>query len=86
MRKYIVPLVERIYDHKKSKLGLETMLPYDTQAIPQDQNPLKPFQTGEELLDRTIQMLSSINKKYGEQFEQMKTGRYFDLESREGKR
>ena len=35
-----LPLVEKIYKHKKEKLGLDTLRPWDTEAEPEGIEPL----------------------------------------------
>jgi oligoendopeptidase F len=46
IKKYILPIVEEIYDHKRKLLNVETLMPYDIDAEPQGQVPLEPFTSG----------------------------------------
>ena len=51
---HVLPLVEKIYRHKKEKLGLDNLRPWDVEAQPEGTEPLRPFTTGKELLDNTV--------------------------------
>ncbi|MFX6035881.1 M3 family metallopeptidase, partial [Acinetobacter baumannii] len=50
---HVLPLVEKIYQQKKEKLGLDTLKPWDTEAEPLAIEPLKPFTTGKDLLEKS---------------------------------
>ncbi len=54
VKQHILPLVEIINQYKQKKLGLDTLRPWDMDAEPADQQPLNPFNTGEELLEKTV--------------------------------
>ena len=51
---HVLPLVNMIYKNKQKKLGLETLRPWDLEAEPEGVQPLTPFKTGAELLEKTI--------------------------------
>ena len=53
---HVLPLVNKLYEQKKKKLGLDTLRPWDIEAEPAGIQPLKPFKTGEELIEKTIAM------------------------------
>src|SRR6185437_2845047 len=54
VREYVVPLVNKINEKKKKKLGLATLRPWDVEAEPEGVQPLRPFSNGDELLSKTI--------------------------------
>ena len=54
VKQHVLPLVEMINEYKKKKLGLDTFGPGILEAEPAGSNPLHPFKTGEELLEKTI--------------------------------
>lgn len=85
IRTSIKPLVEKIYEHKKKQLKLEVLKPYDVDAEPEGQHPLKPFQDGQDLLEKSQQVFSSLNPFFGECLKKMENLNHFDLESRKGK-
>jgi len=85
VREYVVPLVNKINDKKKMKLGLETLRPWDVEAEPEGIKPLRPFTNSDDLLTKTIACFDRLNPFFGDCLRTMlKMGR-FDLESRKGK-
>lgn len=52
---HVMPLVNQIYEAKKKKLGLDSLRPWDIEAEPPGIEPLRPFATGEELVEKTIE-------------------------------
>ena len=55
VKQYVLPLVNEIYKKKKEKLGLDTLRPWDLDAEPEGTKPLRPFATGDELLQKSIE-------------------------------
>ena len=82
---HVLPLVEKIYQQKKEKLGLDLLRPWDTDAEPLGVEPLKPFTTGKELLDKSIQCFEELNPFFADCLRKMNELKHFDLESRKGK-
>ena len=85
IKKHVVPLVKKIYEHKKAKLQLEQLRPWDMEAEPEGTRPLSPFETGKELLDKTIEVFTKIRPFFGDCLRQMNAMHQLDLESRNGK-
>jgi oligoendopeptidase F len=85
IKKYITPIVEDIYEHKRKQLGLGILKPYDTDAEPEGQKPLEPFKNGEELLTKSITAFSNLRPYFGDCLRKMDDLHQFDLESRKGK-
>ncbi len=85
IKKYITPIVEDIYEHKRKQLGLDILKPYDTDAEPEGQKPLEPFKNGEELLTKSITAFSNLRPYFGDCLRKMDDLYQFDLESRKGK-
>jgi oligoendopeptidase F len=85
VKTHIVPLTDKIYQYKKEKLGLETLRPWDTEAEPEGVQPLRPFQTGEELIEKSIRCFTALDPFFGDCLKKMKTIGHLDLESRKGK-
>lgn len=86
VRECIVPLAAAIAKKHAHKLSLENdYRPWDVQGQPLGQKPLKPFTTGEELLNKTISVFSKLNPEFGENLKRMQAAQLFDLESRKGK-
>lgn len=82
---HVLPLVEKIYQRKKAKLGIDPLRPWDTEAEPEGVKPLTPFSTGEELLEKSVKCLRSLNPFFADCLLKMKSMGHLDLESRKGK-
>ena len=85
VKKHVLPLVNKIYSNKKRKLQLDTLRPWDIEAEPEGVKPLEPFETGAELLDKTILCFNKLRPFFGDCLRQMNTMKHLDLESRNGK-
>jgi oligoendopeptidase F len=85
VKQHVLPLVNKIYAHKKQKLLLETLRPWDMEAEPEGTKPLTPFETGKELLEKTIECFTKLRPFFGDCLRQMNTMKHLDLESRSGK-
>ncbi|MBK5270840.1 MAG: M3 family oligoendopeptidase [Bacteroidia bacterium] len=82
---HVMPLVNKIFENKKKKLGLETLRPWDVEAEPAGIQPLRPFKTADELTEKTIACFNEIRSFFGDCIRKMKSIGHLDLESRKGK-
>ena len=82
---HVLPLVDKIFQHKKEKLSLETLRPWDIEAEPEGTKPLTPFETGEELLNKSVEVFTRLRPFFGDCLRQMNSMKHLDLESRNGK-
>jgi oligoendopeptidase F len=82
---HVLPLVAKIYEKKKQKLGLENLRPWDTEAEKEGVEPLKPFSTGSDLLAKTEKCFQQLNPFFADCLKKMDEMKHFDLESRKGK-
>jgi oligoendopeptidase F len=82
---HVLPLIEKIYQKKKEKLGLDTLRPWDTEAEPDGVEPLKPFTDGHELYEKTVTCFEQLNPFFADCLRKMNELKHFDLESRKGK-
>lgn len=85
IKEHVLPLVNVINERKKAKLGLDTLRPWDLEAEPEGIQPLAPFKTGEELLDKTIQCFDKLRPFFGDCLRTMNKMNRLDLDSRKGK-
>jgi oligoendopeptidase F len=85
VKNQVLPLVDFIYDRKRQKLGLDSLRPWDTDAEPAGVKPLAPFDTGEELVNKTIECFNRMDPFFGDCLVRMKEMGRLDLESRKGK-
>jgi len=82
---HVMPLVNQLYEEKRKKLGLDTLRPWDIEAEPAGIQPLRPFKTGEELIEKTIRCFSELKPFFADCLQKMKSLGHLDLESRKGK-
>lgn len=82
---HVLPLVEKIYQRKQEKLNLDNLRPWDTEAQPEGITPLHPFNTGKELLDKTVACFNELNPFFADCLKKMEVMGHLDLESRKGK-
>lgn len=85
IEKVITPIYIKIMENRKRKLGVDRLRPWDTVVDPQNLPPLKPFQNGKDLLDKTILMYQRMKPELANMIITMREMGHFDLESREGK-
>jgi len=82
---HVLPLVNQLYEIKKQNLGLEVLRPWDIEAEPPGIQPLRPFKSGEELIEKTIQCFNRLRPFFGDCLRKMRSMGHLDLESRKGK-
>jgi len=82
---HVLPLIEKIYAKKKEKLGLDALRPWDTEAEPAGIQPLKPFNGGTELYEKSVACFEKLNPFFADCLKKMHELKHFDLESRKGK-
>jgi len=85
VKQHVLPLVNKIYEKKKQKLQLDDLRPWDTEAEPEGTKPLTPFETGSELLNKSIECFTKLRPFFGDCLQQMNAMKHLDLESRNGK-
>lgn len=85
VRQHILPLQERILKYKAAELKLARLAPFDVDAVPVGQMPLRPFETGGEFMQKSIAVLSRVDPYFGSCLQEMQDLGRLDVESREGK-
>ncbi|MCB9335927.1 MAG: M3 family oligoendopeptidase [Flavobacteriales bacterium] len=81
----VVSMTNSFDEEKKELLGVDALMPWDTAVDPTGKEALKPFEGGEELIDKSIQCFYKIRPYFGERLEIMKHMKYVDLDSKKGK-
>jgi oligoendopeptidase F len=81
----VVPMLNDMANERKQALELDTLRPWDLKVDPENRPPLKPFSTGEELLEKTITCFTQLDPQLGNYLSVMKAMGHLDLESRKGK-
>jgi oligoendopeptidase F len=85
IEKEIVPILREEAEKRKEALKLDVLKPWDMDVDISGKPALKPFNNGNELIEKSIQCFSNINRYLGERLEIMKDNSLFDVESRKGK-
>ncbi|MCX8112138.1 MAG: M3 family oligoendopeptidase [Bacteroidia bacterium] len=79
-------LYNRLLIYRQRTLGLETLRPWDLQVDPCDaQAPLRPFQSEEELITKSIEVFRQLHPRIAEMVEYLYSIGHLDLFSRPGK-
>ncbi len=85
VKEHIVPLQAMLVNHRKKRLGLDTLKPWDTDAEPAGTQPLQPFHTGAELSDKAVKVFDRLRPFFSGCLTTMQQMHRLDLESRKGK-
>ena len=85
VQKEIVPVLDLLAEDRKEKLQVSELKPWDLSVDKTGKPPLKPFETGAELLEKTIACFDRLDPFLGDCLREMKKLNRFDLESRKGK-
>jgi oligoendopeptidase F len=85
IKKHIVPLVKQIQQKQADLLGVEKLKPWNLEVDPLGRKALKPFGSGQELLEGTIKMFENIDPYFADCIQTMDEMGHLDLESKEGK-
>ncbi|MDO1447595.1 M3 family oligoendopeptidase [Rhodocytophaga aerolata] len=81
----VVPLLNEMAQERKEKLKLDILRPWDTKVDISNKPALKPFTSGEELINKTIECFTKLDPYLGQCLAIMKQMGHLDLESRKGK-
>ena len=85
VKEHILPLQRMLSLNRKQRLGLDVMKPWDTDAEPAGVEPLRPFETGKELAEKTIEVFNRLRPFFSQCINVMVDMKRLDLESRIGK-
>ena len=81
----VVPLVDEMTKERCKKLCIDDLRPWDLKVDPDGKSALKPFNNGEDLLDKTVECFQRIDPKLADYIRIMRRMGHFDVESRKGK-
>lgn len=85
VKQNIIPITNQFDAERKEKLKLESLRPWDLEVDTSGKEPLKPFENGNDLLEKTIQCFTKLRPYFGECLSIMKEMGHLDLESKKGK-
>ena len=81
----VVPLLNQLASKRKTSMELTELKPWDKSVDPLGRKPLKPFETGEEMLSKTITVFDKLDPFLANCLKEMIVLNRFDLDSRKGK-
>jgi oligoendopeptidase F len=81
----ITPILDVFDLKRKTLLKLEELKPWDMDVDLNGSAPLKPFETTDELIEKTIKCFNYVYPPFAENLSEMKHLGHLDLESRKGK-
>ena len=85
IEKLVLPLQKEIYKKRAQKMGLDCLRPWDLNVDPLNRAPLKPYRTGDELIEKVDQIFESIHPQAGKWAREMQAKKLIDPDSRLGK-
>lgn len=85
IREHIMPLQAMLQEHRRKRLGLDQLRPWDTDAEPAGTPPLHPFKDGKELSDKAVEVFTKLRPFFGDCLTTMQGMQRLDLDSRVGK-
>ncbi len=87
VEQHVVPFAHRLDARRKKNLGIEVLRPWDLAVDELGREPLRPFDTGQEMIEKTRRVFDRLDPQLGELFDSMgeNMGPNFDLDSRKGK-
>lgn len=89
----VVPAAARVYEKYQARLGVESLRPWDLQgpqgffvsADPPGTEPLRPFRSDAELIDKCAAIFRDVHPQLGAYFETMRAENLLDLPNRRNK-
>lgn len=81
----VVPAVGRLMAHRRRRLDVDTLRPWDTQVELETTRPVKPFADLAGFVEPAKRVFDAVDAELGMQFRRMTAEGLLDLESRPGK-
>lgn len=81
----VVPVLNEFARERKALLKVDSMRPWDKAVDPEGREALKPFTSGKELTEKTIDVFQRLDTYLGQCLSIMQAMGHLDLESRIGK-
>ncbi|MBX3352423.1 MAG: M3 family oligoendopeptidase [Phycisphaeraceae bacterium] len=85
IEKHCVPLVRTLDRERAERLGVGRLRPWDLSVDTLGREPLRPFQTAEELTEKCQRLFDGMGSGLGALFARLREGDCLDLASRKGK-
>ncbi|MFN8582088.1 MAG: M3 family oligoendopeptidase [Gemmatimonadaceae bacterium] len=81
----VTPALERMMEYRRSRLGVSSLRPWDTQIELETTRPMQPFTDLAGFVEPAARIFRALDPELGAQFERMSREGLLDLESRPGK-
>ena len=81
----VMPAYNALLAERRSKLGLESVRPWDTSVDPDGLEPLKPFTEVEDMVSKTKAIFDHVDDELAGGFQTMRDRKLLDLANRKGK-
>lgn len=85
VREHIVPVIKKMYQIRKSQMKVDQLYPWDLAVDPFNRQPIKAFDNEDDLIEKTIAVLESVDPDFADTLRIMKANDRFDLMARPGK-
>lgn len=85
IEKLVLPLQKEMYKRRAQKMGLSRLRPWDLDVDPLNRPPLKPYHSGDELIEKVDCIFESIHPQAGKWAREMQAKKLIDPDSRLGK-
>ena len=81
----VVPVVTRLSERRKQRLGVKTLRYFDTFVDPFNFPPLKPFKDARELIDKVSSIYHQVLPLFGDYFDSLDKAGLLDVPNRKNK-
>ncbi len=81
----VVPILNELSKERRDQLKVPTLRPWDKAVDPEGREPLKAFENGKDLTEKSIESFKRLDPFLGQCLSIMKSMGHLDLESRKGK-
>ena len=81
----IIPVLRTIHEKRRKTLGFDQLKPWDTEVDLSGKEALKPFDGGNQLISKTIELFRRVKPLYADYLTIMREMGHLDLESKNGK-
>ncbi|QNL22783.1 M3 family oligoendopeptidase [Hyphobacterium sp. CCMP332] len=85
VKKEVVPLLDELAKNRKERLAIDQLRPWDLKVDKFGKDALKPFDSSEDLIEKSITLFNKIDPFFGSCLSTMKKIGHLDLESRKNK-
>jgi oligoendopeptidase F len=85
IEKVVVPVTKGFHEKRRAKMGLDKLRPWDTGVDLEGREPLKPFETVEEFIEKSKSVFKHVDPELGRLFAEFHEAGALDLENRKNK-